>query len=140
MNTNAEKPRRGKSEAESFVLGPAVGAAATLLILLLCAYLLYGNYVPASLMEEYVLISVFLGAAAAGVVVGRRRGRGVLTGGLAAGLLLFALIVLATWLSPEGVVLSQACLKLAICCVGGGLFGGALCLNRKRVKSHKRKA
>lgn len=116
----------------SCVLGAFAGIILTILLLYLFALLIEREAIPMALGNEAVLVSAFLGATAGSVFAVRRQGRGVMQTGLITGTSYLIIVLLISALHPNGVVLSAMTLKILICSLTGGAFGGALCLNRRR--------
>lgn len=96
------------------------------------ALLLARGALPAGVMPQLVLAGEFMAATAAGAAAARKRGSGVLTAGAAAGGLCLLVLLVCTILSERGVVLSSQFLRSAISLTAGGVFGGALCLSRRK--------
>ena len=137
MSGVLEKSRKGEGGGR-FAAGLLAGAAAGGALLLLCAALLERGTLPAAVLRDCALGCLFFGAAAAGLRAAGKQGTGVLTAGVLAGGLLFLIVLFAAWLSPGGNPLGNEMLRNLICCLGGGLFGGALRLRRGKGKTHKR--
>lgn len=138
MNSTAERKKRGQGTSRWYMLSflAAIGVAAILLYI--CAVLISKETLPTSLMRDCTVASVFLGCTAGGALAARKGGRGVLfSGGIlgtAVGLLLLAVAALL----PEGKVISIGFLRMLVSALAGGLFGGALCLPRRKKAGMKK--
>ncbi len=122
-----------------FIRGPFLGLLVSAAFLYIFALLLSKSLIPSSLMGECVLVSVFLGSAAGGMTAAKIKREGVLVAGALTGLVMLAVIVLVIILRPDGKVFCADTLKTAICAVGGGTFGGVLCLRRAGSRKYKTK-
>ena len=91
-----------------------------------------------ALVDELLIACVFLGAAIGGAAAAKKRGKSALASGLIAGAVLAALLAVGSLMAEGEAALSADCLRHAIAAVAGGLFGGALCLNRRAAKRKKR--
>ncbi|HBR09487.1 MAG TPA: TIGR04086 family membrane protein [Clostridiales bacterium] len=140
MFNNVFKKREKIKTGRWYTRGPLTGILFAAIMLYICSLLLSKEIIPSQLMSECVIASVFIGTSVGGAVAARSKREGVLTAGVLTGLIVLGVIVLATILRPTGKVLSDTMLKMAICTVGGGTFGGAMCLNRSGGKKHKRTA
>lgn len=133
----AEKRNRRSGGLKWYTMGPLAGAAATALLVFGCALLLEREVFPASTLAVLTLACVFAGSAVGGLVSAKRRGRGALESGGLCGLCLAALIVTAALIAPGSGPAAAACLRFVLAAAAGGLFGGALGMDRGRSK-HRR--
>lgn len=122
-----------------YVSGPLTGLFTGLLALYAAAMLLSGDVLPPAAMEETVIVAVFAGAAVGGIVAAKRRGSGALAAGAATGAVCFAVLALLAVLSPSGHLFSDGCLRMLICTLGGGAFGGALCIRQSGKRPRRRR-
>lgn len=122
-----------------YIAGPLTGILVGLLALYGGALLLSGDVLPPTVMGETAVAAVFIGAAAGGIAAAKKRGSGVLAAGAATGAICFAVLALAAVLAPEGRLFSDGCLRMLICTLGGGAFGGALCIRRGGKRPRKRR-
>ncbi len=88
--------------------------------------------------DELVLGAAFLGSTAAAIMSARRMGRGVMTMGLVTGVMFCLMTVVTSFAVSGGTGTGIMTLKLVICSLAGGAFGGAICLNNGRNKYKKR--
>ena len=132
-----ERKGKGRQRLRWYVFGPLVGAAAFAAFGLACAMLLERQVPPASTIEVLTIACVFAGAAAGGAAAAKRRGGGAIEAGLACGLTLAAVVVVAALAAPGEGPVTASCLRFVIAALAGGGFGGALCLNRGKSKRRK---
>lgn len=130
--------KRGAGLGRWYIRGPFFGLLSIAGLLYICAMLLSHEILPATLMGDCTLASIFAGTAVGGTIAAKLKREGVLVAGLLTGAIILAMIALAVILRPTGKLLSDETLKSGICTIGGGAFGGVLCLQRPGVKKHKR--
>ncbi|NCB52394.1 MAG: TIGR04086 family membrane protein [Clostridia bacterium] len=138
MLKNDRKKRDGSKTGKWYIRGPIGGLVAATVLLYVWSALLSADLIPSSLLEEGALMSLFLGAAIGGVAAAKIKREGVLSAGAATGAEMCAVILLVIMFRPSGQVLSEETLKTAICALGGGAFGGVLCLQKAGNKKHKK--
>ena len=135
MQTSVERKGKKSTGLNWYTLGPLLAAVAVAALMYLLAVLLERQILPYALVDELLIACVFLGAAIGGA---KKRGRSALASGLIAGAVLAALLAVGSLMAEGEAALSADCLRHAIAAVAGGLFGGALCLNRRAAKRKKR--
>ena len=130
MQTSVERKGKKSTGLNWYTLGPLLAAVAVAALM----------YLLAVLLERQILLiaCVFLGAAIGGAAAAKKRGKSALASGLIAGAVLAALLAVGSLMAEGEAALSADCLRHAIAAVAGGLFGGALCLNRRAAKRKKR--
>ena len=121
------------------LFGAALALAATLLLLLAFSVLLAKGKAPAELLDDFVIVSVLLGAAAGAFWCAGKRGGGVVTAGTVTALAYILLLLFCTLLFRRGDGGPQMIVKEMIASVAGGCFGGVLRLHKKTQKSRLRK-
>ena len=114
-------------------IGVAVGLLLTALCMVLFAAILAAYDVSDFLVTVFSLTALVLGAIAAGFTASKLYGKNGLLIGVAAGVILFALILLVSLaINPQGVTM-QTLIKLVVTVLCAGL-GGILGVNLKRRK------
>ena len=137
--TGVEKRGEWRSVFTRAGIGGAAGVIVTLLLMLGVSALIAGGKIPMAYGGRCVVVCTLLGAALAAFVTAARRGRGVLTVGLLCGVAYVAVLVVLSLFSGGTQLFGTSFLKIAISAIGGGAFGGALCLRKKsRSKSRRR--
>jgi putative membrane protein (TIGR04086 family) len=139
MGVMEEKKSAGIAYLLNIAAGILPGFFVTLLLLFLSSLLISTEKLPASLRDELIIASVFVGAAASGAVAAKRQGRGVLLIGLCAGLGYLLALKLFSACIPSGSLFGGLSLKTAISAIAGGAFGGALRSRKKRPKHGRMK-
>lgn len=139
MERYDEARKTYKGILTSGVFGAIIGAVLLIILLYISALLISAEYIPESFDENLIIVSVFLGATVCAVTAVKRRGTGAMVTGLAAGLIYLVLIMVVSALIPQGRMLGDMTLKILICCITGGAFGGALCLNSKKKSRVRRR-
>lgn len=130
----SDRKKGGNTVLQSSAAGAFTGYILTMALLYVLALLICAGTLEEALADELVLCAAFLGATAAAVISAKRRGRGVMTTGLAAGAFFCLMAMVTSFGVSGGTGTGIMVLKLMICSVAGGAFGGALCLNTKRNK------
>lgn len=136
----------GKAElgtVRRIALGSLLGGLIGLLVLLalcyLCAVLTVRGSIGQGMLGMLTTAIAFVGAAAGAAAAARySRVRALLTG-VVSGLVFLLPLLLLTALLCGGIPFGSMTLRLLLCSVTGGLFGGALCLRRKPKRTAKRK-
>ena len=136
----------GKAEmgtAGRIALGALLGGMVGLLVLLalcaLCAVLTVRGSIGQEMLGMLTTAIAFVGAAAGAAAAARySRVRSLLTG-VVSGLVFLLPLLLLTTLLCGALPFGSMTLRLPICAVTGGLFGGALCLRRKPKRGGRRK-
>ncbi|HHU22368.1 MAG TPA: TIGR04086 family membrane protein [Clostridiales bacterium] len=123
----------------SSAMGGAVGTVLSIILLFVFAFLISEGKLPESLSEPLVVAAAFVGATASGVASAKRQGRGVVVSGICGGIAYMIIILLVTALGGSGGVFGPMTLKLVICAVAGGAFGGTLCSGGKKKKRRRRR-
>ena len=142
MQTTAERRQGARRALPGWgLLGAALGTAAGLGLMYISALLLINGKLPEDAAGYAVTASVFCGATLAGAAAAKARGRGEAEAGLICGVLLAALIALASLIIPGGNLFTAAFVRYALSAAAGGLFGGTLCVKRGggRRKSRRRR-
>ena len=138
MQTSVERKGKKSTGLNWYTLGPLLAAVAVAALMYLLAVLLERQILPYALVDELLIACVFLGAAIGGAAAAKKRGKSALASGLIAGAVLAALLAVGSLMAEGEAALSADCLRHAIAAVAGGLFGGALCPNRRAAKRKKR--
>jgi putative membrane protein (TIGR04086 family) len=139
MGVLEEKKNAGLDYLLNLAAGLLPGFVATFLFLFLSSLLVSREALPASLRDELILASAFVGATVTGWTAAKRQGRGVLLAGLLAGLAYLLLLKLLSACVSSGSLFGGLSLKTAICSVAGGAFGGALRSRKKKQKRTRRR-
>ncbi|MGI6013817.1 MAG: TIGR04086 family membrane protein [Oscillospiraceae bacterium] len=121
------------------LLGGFLGLLVTLLLCYLCAVLAVRGSVKQELLGVLAAGAAFLGATV-GAVTGAKysKVRVLITGAASGVIFLIPLLALVALLCGE-LPFGSVTLRLVICAVAGGVFGGVLCLKRKTKRQGKRK-
>ncbi|MGI5936717.1 MAG: TIGR04086 family membrane protein [Oscillospiraceae bacterium] len=122
----------------SSALGGAVGTVLSLVLLFVFAFLISEGKLPESLSETLVVAAAFVGATVGGATSAKRQGRGVLVSGVCGGIAYMIIILLVNALGGNGGAFGPSTLKLAICAVAGGAFGGTLCSGGGKKRRRRR--
>ena len=138
MGSREDIKSYGTGLLASGTVGSVFGLVITLLLLFAASLLMEAEKLPMTLSEEAIITATFAGAAAAGLIAGRRQGRRVLLAGLGAGLLCLLITKLIAACLPQGNLLNPLSIKTAIAAVTGGTFGGALLTRGKKQKKSRR--
>lgn len=89
--------------------------------------------------SEYVIVSVIIGSAFAGVRCARKRNTGVLIAGFLTAICFILLLLIGSVFAPHSVAGEGILLKNMVAALCGGCFGGTLSLYRKNKKSKLRR-
>ena len=127
------KMGKGISVIMNAIRGTLAAAGLTLCVFILLAFLISREYLPSSLMKEYVIATAFICMLAGGIHAAKREGRGVVTVGALAGVLYFLLILLMTAGIKNG-SFGAMTIRMLVCSIGGGVTGGLLCAGQKTQK------
>ena len=119
--------------------GAVVALTVTLILLLVFSILLAKGKAPAELLDDFVIVSVLLGAAFGAFWCAGKRNGGVVTAGAVTALAYILLLLLCTLFFHREDGGPQMIVKEMIASVAGGCFGGVLRLRKKRKKSRFRK-
>ena len=122
----------------SSALGGAVGTILNLVLLFVFAFLISEGKITESLSETLVTATAFIGAAVGGAVSAKRQGKGVLVSGVCGGIAFMLIILIINALGGSKGAVGPSTLKLAICAITGGGFGGTLCSGGGRKKRRRR--
>jgi len=139
METKTEKRVSLSGVMVKSVIGGAVSLAASLILLLLFALLLDSELLPESIGEELVITAVFIAAVFGGLLAAKRNALSPMPGGICGGVCFLIIILLITALRPDSQVFSVMTIKLLICALSGGAFGGLLAGKRKFSKKRKKR-
>jgi putative membrane protein (TIGR04086 family) len=117
-----------------------LGILAAALLLMAAAMLYNSEKIGIESTPEIIVTVNFAGAAVAGIAAAARKGGGAaLKAGLTAGIIFMAVLIAAGLIICRGSVSAQDAVRISICSLGGGLFGGALCMKRGNKKLHKKR-
>ena len=129
----------GKRILLGSLLGGFLGWVVMLLLCYLCAALVVRGSVEQKMLGLLVTGAAFFGATVGAITGAKYSKVRVLVTGVVSGMVfLLLLLVLVTSLCGEFPFGSMT-LRLVICALTGGMFGGALCLRRKTKRQGKRK-
>ena len=136
----------GKTElggAKRIAVGSLLGGLCSLIMMLLLCYLCAVLAVRGSIKQEMLSMlaaaAAFVGATVGAITAARySKARALITGAVSGVVFLIPLLALLALLCG-GIPFSSMTLRLVLCAVAGGVFGGALCLRRKSKRSGKRK-
>lgn len=115
-----------------------LGLVITALMLLGAALLFSSGKISYSTAPEIIIGVNFAGAAIAGALAAGQRGREAVATGLIAGAIFMVLLLLLGLIFAGGRLSGSEAIRIAICSLCGGLFGGVLCIRRGNKKLHKK--
>ena len=138
MEKYEEKKMSARGMLTNCLFGAVLGLLLTFVLLYVFAVLVGREILPVSLQTELVIAAAFLGVTCGAVIGVKRQGRGILQTGACTGVIFILLVFAISALLTNGHVLGEMTIKIIICGVAGGLFGGALCLKRGKQKPGKR--
>lgn len=132
--------RLGKMEflAKALICA-AIGLLITMLLLLGFSILMSAGAGLIQLEDQYVIISVVIGAAFSGALCVRKKERGVLIAGFLTGVCYILMMLIGALLIPKSGNEGGILLKNTIAALCGGCFGGTLHLYRRNKKSKLRR-
>lgn len=136
MLAGDERIKKGK--AGGFVSAVAIGLAVTAALMLGASMLLSSGKIGVSAANEIVTGINFIGAAAAGVIASSKKGRGAIPIGLGVGAVYMAVLMLAGVAFSKGSLAGAEAVRIAVCSLCGGLFGGVLGMASGNKKLHKK--
>ena len=116
----------------------AVGLVFLLLLLLLEAIAVTQGKLTIEMSARIGLGAVVLSSVLSGTVLAKSVGQRALPMGALGGFSVALILMAASLLWPEGEASALLMVKLVICAVAGGAFGGALLIRPKRSKKRKR--
>ena len=108
----------------------AVGNLVSLLLLLLCAWMVWRGTVPESVMRDLALGAVLLGAAAAGAMTAAGEGGALLCGAMGGGAYLLVITVIGLY-REQGAFFDLDYLRFVVCSGAGSVFGGIISTGKK---------
>lgn len=120
-------------------IGAVIALATTLVLLFVFSVLLAKGAMPAAMLDDLVVVSVLLGAAAGALWCAGKRDSGVVTAGAVTALAYIVLLLVCTLFFRGSEGGPQMIVKEMIASVAGGCFGGVLRLRKKATKSRLRK-
>ena len=120
-------------------VGAFIGLLAELLIIYGAASLITGDIVPMSGSVNLIILGAFAGASLSGYIGSRGQGSEMLGLGALSGLIFLLMSVLLGALFARDISLGLVVIKLGICSVMGGLFGGAISARPKKRRRSKRR-
>lgn len=127
------------STATGFLKGVFIAAIFTLSVLLIAALVLSYTPLPASSIPYISYFVQAVGAVISGYIPAKRAGtRGILTGGVAGGLYILIIWLIAS-LVADGLVFGSHILKMIAISVIAGAIGGILGVNLKSSNNNKKK-
>lgn len=92
-----------------------------------------------NMASEYVIVSVIIGSAFAGVRCAKKRETGVVTAGFLTSICYILLLLIGVIFIPSNCAGEGILLKNVVAALCGGCFGGTLALYRKNKKSKLRR-
>jgi putative membrane protein (TIGR04086 family) len=133
-----EKKTSERADISGMVVNSVIGGLAAVLLciilLLVFAILIAVEAIPEAIEEELIITTAFISATAGAVVTAKRRGSSPLPSGLCGGVCFLIFILLITALKPSSQIFGVMTIKLLICALSGGAFGGLLGSKQKKVK------
>ena len=138
MRRSERNRGRNSSVIGSGASSALMGYLLTMILLYIMAVLIYAGILDEGLAEEMVLGSAFIGATVSAMISAKRWGSGVITSGLVAGAIFCCMAIVTSIGISGGEGMGIMTLKMVICSLAGGAFGGAMCLNTKRNKKSRR--
>ncbi len=139
MKSIKEKKKPKSDLFKHAFVGSVMGLLISLAVMPLFALIISTGLVQESLADSFVVISVIIGGAAAGLYCAGKQGRAVVTAGAASAASYILLVLLITMMTAKRSGQESMILKVMIASVAGGTFGGVLRLSRKKKKSRLRK-
>ena len=117
-----------------------IGTAVTAVLMLVPAILISHGTITAKLSDSLTLLCMIIGGIASGVVMKSHAPGGAVPRGAIGGLCVALVMALVVAMRGAGAGFDAFSLKLLICGVVGGVFGGTLKSgkNRPRRKKHKK--
>lgn len=142
ITEETRKTTEEKGRTPGFAINAGIGGLiafiVSVILLFLCAVLISSGKIGEAMRDNAVMVSTFIGSSAGAVVGAKRYGKSVMPVGSCSGAVFLAILLLLTALGGEGASFGVMTIKLGICCIVGGLFGGVLCLGRKKQKRKRR--
>ena len=115
-----------------------LGLIITVLMLLGAALLFSTGKISYSTAPEIITGINFAGAAITGALAAGLRGKEAVATGLIVGTTFMVLLLLVGLAFGGGRLSGSEAIRIAICSLCGGLFGGVLCIRRGNKKLHKK--
>lgn len=136
----------GKTElggARRIAVGSLFGGLCSLILMMLLCYLCAVMAVRGSIKQEMLstlaTAAAFVGATVGAITAAKYSKARVLITGVVSGVVFLIPLLALLALLCGGVPFSSMTLRLVICAIAGGVFGGVLCLRRRAKRSGKRK-
>ncbi len=140
MKKQEERQGRGRGctakDLCALLKGGLLAAAAAIFVLLLCSVLISMGVLREHLMDGCVLLSCVLGALTGGLYAIKGIGRAALPVGLAAGGMLFLLLLTVGLFLYDGAGIEQSGLQVLCGCLCGGAVAGIF--GKKRPKKRRK--
>lgn len=138
MKKQEERQGRGNTgsakELCALLKGGVLAAAVSIFVLLLCAVLGSMGILKEDLLDGCVLLSCVSGGLIGGLYAVKGVGRAALPVGLAAGGMLFLLLLTGSLIFYDGAGIEQSGLQILASCLCGGAAAGILGKKRSRKK------
>ncbi len=131
MKVEATKSNKEKIFKKAVVAG-LLGNAVSIALLYGCAVMLWYGKLPETLLAEYVLGATFGGAIVSGKSFSKGDKSAVM--GAVGGLIYFLILTLIAIYRTQGDTFDTEYLKLFICSIAGGAFGGLLLIGKRTKK------
>lgn len=135
----AEEIKTGKRQRGGFLMAILVSAGVTAGLLLILALCLASGKLTYELASETVIAVNFIGAAVGGVILGKKRSGGAIISGLIIGVIFMLFLILCGLAAGKGIVSADEGVRIAICSICGGAFGGVLAAGKGNKKLHKKR-
>ncbi len=114
-----------------------LGHAAAVVLLGICAALIWRNLIPEELMAECTIGAVLIGGIAAGLCMASREGKGAVNG-LSGGLAFLVLLSAIGMYREQLTFFDLDYIRCGICSLTGGTFGGIISTGKKNKKGRLR--
>ncbi len=121
-----------KKTMKKALFAALLGNAVSVAVLYACSILLWQGNLPETLLSEYVLGATFAGAIASGAAFAK--GDKSLVKGALGGIMYITLLTLISIYRAQADVFDTDYLKILICSIAGGAFGGIMVIGKRTKK------
>ena len=135
---NAAQTKTKNTAARRYLMSLLIGLCITAAMLAGVSMLFSAGKIGYDSAGEAVIVVNFVGATLTGIMAVDRKGGGAMKAGLISGGAYMIILLLLGLIFCKGSVSGSEAVRIIICSVCGGAFGGALCLKRGNKKLHKK--
>ena len=139
MNKSRVSGASGIEFAVKSLVCAVMGLLLTMILLLGFSVMMTRGAGSQNMVSEYVIVSVIIGSAFAGLRSAKKRNTGVITAGFLASVCYILLLLIGAVFAPNSSSGEGILLKNVVAALCGGCFGGTLALYRKNKKSKLRR-